>query len=64
MGRRAYSALLAALIALPMYYMFDSMFRWGFDTVPFFVALGIAVATFVITLVIATLIAGQRQRTA
>lgn len=64
MGRRIYSALLAALIALPMYYMFYSMFRWGFETGPFLIALGIGVATFVITLAIATLVRRQRQQLA
>lgn len=62
MGKRALSALLAALIALPMYYMIYSMFRWGFETEPFLVALGIGVVTFGITLAIATLVGRQRQK--
>ena len=66
MGKRASSGLLAALIALPMYYMFYSMFKNGFETMPFLVALGIAVLTFAITILIATLVARsvQRQRAA
>ena len=63
MGKRAYSAFLAALIALPMYYMFYSIFHWGFDGGAFLVALGIGVATFVITLAIAALVRRQRQQT-
>lgn len=62
MGKCAMSGLLAALIALPMYYMFYSMFRNGFETGPFLVALGIGIATFVITMAITTLVGQQRQR--
>lgn len=64
MGKHALSALLAALIALPMYYMFYSMFSKGFETGPFIVALVIGVGTFVITLVIATVIGRQKQKVA
>ena len=60
--KRAYSALLAALIALPMYYMFYSMFSHGFETNTFIVALIIGVFTFVVTLFIASLIARSKQR--
>jgi hypothetical protein len=62
MGKRALSALLSALIALPMYYMFYSMFKNGFEAEPFFVALGIAVVTFVGTILIATLVAQNVRR--
>ncbi len=62
--RHAYSALLAALIALPMYYMFSSMFSHGFDTNTFIVALIIGGITFVVTWFIASLIARSKQRTA
>jgi len=63
MGKHALSGLLAALIAIPMYYMFYSMFRNGFETGPFLIALIIGGATFVITLVIATVVGRQRQKT-
>lgn len=63
MGKHAYSSLLAALIALPMYYMFYSMFNDGFQTGPFLVALIIGAVTFVITLAIATMVGRQRQAT-
>ncbi|HZR43106.1 MAG TPA: hypothetical protein VFB12_23500 [Ktedonobacteraceae bacterium] len=62
MGKRSLSALLAALIALPMYYMIYSMFRNGFEGGPFLIALIIGVATFVVTLTIATLVSRQKQQ--
>ncbi|HLZ59436.1 MAG TPA: hypothetical protein VKR06_21025 [Ktedonosporobacter sp.] len=62
MSKNVVSALLAALIALPMYYMFWSMFHWGFETTQFLTALGIGVATFVITLVVYMLVSRQRQK--
>jgi hypothetical protein len=62
--KRAYSALLVALIALPMYYMFYSMFSHGFETNTFSVALVIGIVTFVVTLFIASLIARSKQRAA
>lgn len=64
MGKRAYGSLLAALIALPMYYMFYSMFHNGFETGPFLTALIIGAATFVITLAITTVVGRQRQKIA
>jgi hypothetical protein len=62
MGRHALSGLLAALIAFPMYYMFYSIFNRGFEGGPFLTALIIGVATFVITVAIATLVGRQRQK--
>jgi hypothetical protein len=62
MGKRALSSLLAALIALPTYYMFYSMFKNGFGTNPFLVALGLGILAFVGTLVIATLVAQQKRK--
>lgn len=60
--RYAIGGLLAALIAIPMYYMFSSMFRHGFESDTFIVALIIGVITFVVTWFIASLIAGSKQR--
>jgi uncharacterized membrane protein YvlD (DUF360 family) len=60
----AISGLLAALIALPMYYMFSSMFLHGFETNTFIVALIIGVITFLVTWFIASLIARSKQRVA
>ena len=51
--RTAQSALLAALIALPMYYMIYSMFTHGFETSTFITALTIGIITFVIAFSIA-----------
>ena len=62
--RFAYGGLLAALIAIPMYYMFYSMFTKGFDTNAFTVALIIGVFTFVVTWFIASLVARSKQRAA
>jgi hypothetical protein len=62
--RYAIGGLLAALIALPMYYMFSSMFRHGFDTNTFIVALIIGVITFLVTWFIASLVARSKQRAA
>lgn len=59
--RHAISGLLAALIAIPTYYMFDSIFRSGFQTNPFIVALIIGVITFLVTWFIASLIARSKQ---
>lgn len=61
-ARNAYSGLLAALIALPMYYMFYSIFTKGFDTGTFIVALIIGVATFFISLAIAYLVRRSKQQ--
>ena len=60
--RHAISALLAALIALPMYYMFSSMFRHGFETNTFIVALILGVITFLVTWFIASVIARSKPR--
>jgi uncharacterized membrane protein YvlD (DUF360 family) len=60
----ALSGLLAALIALPMYYMFSSIFTKGFETGTFIGALIIGVITFVVTWLIASLIARSKQRAA
>jgi len=60
----AISGLLAALIAIPMYYMFSSMFRFGFETNTFIVALVLGVITFLVTWLIASLIARSKQRAA
>ncbi len=60
--RHALSALLAALIALPMYYMIDSMFTKGFETNTFMVALIIGVVTFLITFAIASFVGRSKQR--
>ena len=62
--RYAIGGLLAALIAIPMYYMFSSMFRNGFETNTFIVALIIGVITFIVTWFIASLIARSKQRAA
>jgi hypothetical protein len=62
--KNAYSSLLAALIALPMYYMFYSMFTKGFETNTFIVALIIGVFTFLVTWFITSLIARSKQRAA
>ena len=62
--KNAYSSLLAALIALPMYYMFYSIFSNGFQTNVFIVALIIGVFTFLVTWFIASLITRSKQRAA
>jgi Zn-dependent protease with chaperone function len=62
--KNAYSSLLAALIALPMYYMFYSMFTKGFETSAFIVALILGVIAFFVTWFIASLIARSKQRAA
>ena len=62
--RHAISGLLAALIAIPTYYMFSSMFSNGFQTTTFIVALILGVITFVVTWFIASLIARSKQRVA
>lgn len=62
--RYAIGGLLAALIAIPMYYMFYSMFRNGFETNAFIVALIIGVITFIVTWFIASLVARSKQRPA
>ncbi|HEX9068628.1 MAG TPA: hypothetical protein VF807_07655 [Ktedonobacterales bacterium] len=62
--RYAIGGLLAALIAIPTYYMFSSMFLQGFETNTFIVALIIGVITFFVTWFIASLIARSRQRAA
>ena len=64
MGKHALSGLLAALIAFPMYYMFYSIFTHGFEGGPFLTAAIIALTTFVITVVIASLIARQGKKAA
>jgi hypothetical protein len=60
--RNALSGLLAALIALPMYYMFYSMFAHGFETNVFVVALIIGVVTFLISTSIAYFISRSKQK--
>ena len=60
--KHALSGLLAALIALPMYYMFFEIFNRGFETNPFIVAVIIAVITFVLTILIASLVARSKQK--
>lgn len=62
--KHAISGLLAALIALPMYYMFFSMFRHGFETNTFIVALILGAFAFFVTWFIASLIARSKQRAA
>jgi hypothetical protein len=62
--RYAIGGLLAALIAIPMYYMFYSMFTNGFETNVFLVALTIGVVTFIVTWFIASLVARSKQRAA
>lgn len=62
--KNAISSLLAALIAIPTYYMFSSMFRNGFQTNTFIVALILGVITFLVTWFIASLIARSKQRAA
>ena len=62
--RYAIGGLLAALIAIPMYYMFFSMFTNGFETNTFIVALILGVIAFVVTWFIASLIARSKQRAA
>jgi len=62
--KNAISGLLAALIAIPMYYMFFSMFRHGFETNTFIVALILGVIAFLVTWFIASLIARSKQRAA
>ena len=60
--RNALSGLLAGLIALPMYYMFYSMFSHGFETPVFITALIIGVITFLITTSIAYFIGRAKQK--
>ena len=62
--RYAIGGLLAALIAIPMYYMFSSMFSNGFQTTTFIVALILGAIAFVVTWFIASLIARSKQRVA
>jgi ABC-type uncharacterized transport system permease subunit len=62
--KNAISGLLAALIAIPMYYMFFSMFSHGFETNTFIVALILGVIAFLVTWFIASLIARSKQRAA
>lgn len=62
--KNAYSSLLAALIALPMYYMFYSIFTKGFETNAFIVALILGVIAFLVTWFIASLVARSKQRAA
>jgi predicted lipid-binding transport protein (Tim44 family) len=62
--RYAIGGLLAALIAIPMYYMFFSMFTNGFEANAFIVALIIGVITFIVTWFIASLIARSKERAA
>ena len=62
--RYAIGGLLAALIAIPMYYMFSSMFNNGFQTTTFIVALILGAITFVVTWFIASLIARSKPRAA
>jgi hypothetical protein len=62
--KHAISGLLAALIALPMYYMFFSMFSHGFETNTFIVALILGVIAFLVTWLIASQIARSKQRAA
>lgn len=61
-ARNALSGLLAALIALPMYYMFYSMSRYGFDTPGFITALVIGIVTFIVTLLIAYFVRRSHQK--
>ncbi len=56
------SAGLAALIALPMYYMFFSMFSHGFETSIFIGAVIIAAVTFLVTFSIAYLVGRSHQK--
>ena len=60
--RYAIGGLLAALIAIPMYYMFFAIFRYGLETSAFITALVIGAITFVVTWFIASLVARSRQR--
>jgi predicted lipid-binding transport protein (Tim44 family) len=60
--KHALSGLLAALIALPMYYMFYSMFTNGFETTTFITALILGVIAFGVTWLIALQIARSKQR--
>lgn len=62
--RYAIGGLLAALIAIPMYYMFSSMFSNGFQATTFIVALIIGVITFVVTWFVASLVGRSKQRVA
>ena len=62
--RYALGGLLAALIAIPMYYMFSLMFRNGLEVDTFIVALIIGVITFAVTWFIASLVARSKQRAA
>lgn len=59
--RTALSALLSALIALPMYYMIYSMFSHGFETQTFMTALTIGIITFVIAFSITYFIGRSKQ---
>lgn len=60
----AIGGLLAALIAIPMYYMFFAMFHDGFEANTFIVALILGVIAFVVTWFIASLVARSKQRAA
>ena len=62
--KNAISGLLAALIAIPMYYMFFSIFSKGFEANTFIVALILGVIAFLVTWFIASLIARSKQRAA
>jgi uncharacterized membrane protein YvlD (DUF360 family) len=62
--KNAISGLLAALIAIPMYYMFFSMFNNGFQTNTFIVALILGAIALLVTWFIASLIAQSKQRAA
>lgn len=62
--KHAISGLLAALIAIPMYYMFFAMFSNGFETNTFIVALILGVIAFFVTWLIASLIARSKQKAA
>lgn len=58
----AYSGLLSALIAVPMYYMFFSIFNRGFEPNTFIVALILGVIAFLIAWFIASQIARSKQK--
>ena len=62
--KHALSGLLAALIALPMYYMLYSMFTSGFEATTFITALILGVFAFVVFWLIASQIARSKQRAA
>ncbi|QBD78773.1 hypothetical protein EPA93_23410 [Ktedonosporobacter rubrisoli] len=60
--RNVLSGLLAAFIALPMYYMLYEIFNKGFEVNTFLVALIIGVATFIVTLAIILLVSRVVER--